>query len=120
MIFADRSKAVLLLWNIFFTLCFMFVFDMLSCLLIAALPRFSLLLKDPGFFFRLFRGCTSCRCFCVKLVKLLPVHRYSVDIFHILVLQEYWALSKREIPLKRVLGGVRIVVLSISSHEQTQ
>ena len=23
----------------------------------------------------------SCRCFCVELVKLLPMHRYSVDIF---------------------------------------
>ena len=22
-----------------------------------------------------------CRCFCVELVKLLPVHRYSVDMF---------------------------------------
>ena len=31
--------------------------------------------------FRLFRGCNSCRCFCVKLVKLLPMHPYSVDIF---------------------------------------
>ena len=29
---------------------------------------------------RLFRGRNSCRCFCVDLVKLLPMHRYSVDI----------------------------------------
>ena len=41
--------------------------------------RFSLFLKDP--FSRLFRGRNSCRCFCVVLVKLLPVHRYSADIF---------------------------------------
>ena len=32
-------------------------------------------------FYRLFRGRNSCRCFCVELVKLFPVHRYSVDIF---------------------------------------
>ena len=32
-------------------------------------------------FSRLFRGRNSCRCFCVELVKLLSVHRYSVDIF---------------------------------------
>ena len=31
-------------------------------------------------FSRLFRGRNSCRCFCVELVKLLPMHRYSVDI----------------------------------------
>ena len=40
--------------------------------------------------------------------------------FHILVLQEYWVLTERRIPLKPVLGGVRIVALCISSHEQTQ
>ena len=57
-------------------------------------------------------------CFCVELVKLLPVHRYSVDIFHILVLQEYWVLMESRILLKPVLGGMRIVALSISSHEQ--
>ena len=59
-------------------------------------------------------------CFCVELVKLLPVHRYSVDVFHILVLKEYWVLTESRIPLKPVLGDVRIVALSISSHEQTQ
>ena len=42
--------------------------------------RFSLLLTDQ--FFRLFRGCNSCRPLChVELVKLLPVHRYSVDLY---------------------------------------
>ena len=41
--------------------------------------RFSLFLKD-SFFSRLFRGRNSCHCFCVELVKLLPMHQYSVDI----------------------------------------
>ena len=36
------------------------------------------------------------------------------------VLQEYWVLTDSRIPLKPVLGGVRIVALSINSHEQTQ
>ena len=82
--------------------------------------RFSLFLRDP--FSRLFRGGNSCRPLChVELVKLLPVHRYIVLIFfHILVLQEYWVLTESRILLKPVLGGVRIVALSISSHEQTQ
>ena len=35
----------------------------------------------PSFFTRLFRGCNNCRCFCVELVKLVPVHQCSVDIF---------------------------------------
>ena len=49
---------------------------------------------------------------------------YSVDIFHILVLQEYWVLMECRIPLQPVLGegGVRIVAhsIKISSYEQTQ
>ena len=42
--------------------------------------------------------------------------------FHILVLQEYWVPTENRIPLKSVLhvGGVRVVALSISCHEQTQ
>ena len=32
-------------------------------------------------FSRLFRGRNSCRCFCVELVKLILVHRYSVANF---------------------------------------
>ena len=32
-------------------------------------------------FSRLSRGRNSCRCFCVELVKRLPVHRYSIDTF---------------------------------------
>ena len=39
--------------------------------------------------------------------------------FHVLVLQEYWVLTESRIPLKLVLGGVRIVALSSSSREQT-
>ena len=56
----------------------------------------------------------------MELVKLLPVHQYNVDIFHILVLQEYWVLTEIRILLKPVLGGVRIVALSITPYEQTQ
>ena len=40
--------------------------------------------------------------------------------FHTLVLQEYWVLTESRLSLKPVLGGVRIVALSISSHKQTQ
>ena len=39
--------------------------------------------------------------------------------FHILVLREHWNLLESRIPLKSVLGGMGIVALSISSHEQT-
>ena len=52
----------------------------------------------------------------MELIKLLLAHRYSVKIFfHILVLQKYWVLIEIRILLK--LGGIRILVLSISSHE---
>ena len=71
-------------------------------------------------FSRLFRGRNSCHCFCVELVKLLPVHRYSVYIFLTLVLRAYWVETESRITLKLVLGSVKIVELSISSHEQTQ
>ena len=50
----------------------------------------------------------------------LPCEAYSVDIFHILVLPEYWVLTESRIPLKTALGGMRIVELSIISHELTQ
>ena len=36
-------------------------------------------------------------------------------LFHILVLQEYWVLTESRIPLKLVLGDVRIVTLFIDS-----
>ena len=37
MIFADRPKAMLLLWILFRYLCFMIIFVMMSCLFLAAL-----------------------------------------------------------------------------------
>ena len=80
--------------------------------------RFSLFLKD--LFFQIILRSQQLSLCCVELVKLLPIHRYRVDIFHILVLQEYWVLTESRIPLKPVLGSVRIVALSIRSHEQTQ
>ena len=53
--------------------------------------------------------------------KTSPMHRYSFDIFSYSVhIQEYWVLTEIRILLKPVLGDVRIVALSISSHEQTQ
>ena len=54
----------------------------------------------------------------LEVVKRLPVHRYSVDIFS--YSGPSGILCSYGIPFKLVLGGVRIVVLSISSHEQTQ
>ena len=56
----------------------------------------------------------------MEFVKLLPVHRYVVDIFSYSGPSEYWVLMESRIPLKPVLGGVRIVEHFISSHEQTQ
>ena len=43
-------------------------------------------------------------------------HSYKTVLlifFHILVLQEYWVLTESRMLLKQVLGGVRIVALSI-------
>ena len=54
----------------------------------------------------------------MELVKLLPVHRYSVVIFF-----KFWTfenIRESRIPLKPVIGGMRSVALSISSHEQAQ
>ena len=57
----------------------------------------------------------------MELVKLLPVHRYSVDIFSYSGLSGlFMVLTESRIPLKPVLGGVRINAFSINSHEQTQ
>ena len=44
----------------------------------------------------------------------------EVIFLHILVLQEYWVMAESRIPLKPVLGSMRILALSISPHEQTQ
>ena len=62
------------------------------------------------------------------IVSLIPAWSHtSVEIDHEifstviiiqeeLVLEEYWVLMESRIPLKPVLGSVRIVGLSISSH----
>ena len=51
-------------------------------------------------FSRLFRGRNICRCFCVELVKLLHVHRYSVDMLSCSdpsgILQ--WIMTESRIP----------------------
>ena len=62
----------------------------------------------------------SCHCFYVKLVKLHPVHRYSVDIFTYSGPSGILGFDKSRIPLKPMLGGVRILALPISSQEQTE
>ena len=49
-----------------------------------------------------------------------PVHQYNVDIFHNLVFKKYWVLSGNRIPLKPLLGDLRIFAPPIKSHEQTQ
>ena len=48
-----------------------------------------------------------------------PVHRYSVDIFSNSGPLGILCSDESRIPLKLVLGGVRIVALSINSLEQT-
>ena len=40
--------------------------------------------------------------------------------FHILDFLEHWVLRESIIPLKPVIGGMRVVALSISSHKKTQ
>ena len=55
--------------------------------------------------------------------KIIPVHRYSVDIFSYSGLSGILGPDGKQntaLPLKPVLGGVRTVALFISSHEQTQ
>ena len=81
--------------------------------------RFSLLLKDP--FFPDYLEVAIAVVVPRAVGKTSP--RTSIShkiIFLIPVLQEYGVLTESRIPLKPVLGGVRIVALSISSHEQTQ
>ena len=55
----------------------------------------------------------------LKLFSGLYLDNAYFSFFHILVFWEYWFLTKSRITLMPVLGGVRIVALSISSHEQT-
>ena len=56
----------------------------------------------------------------VELVKLLPIHQYSVDIFSYSGPSGILGSDGKQIPLKLGLGGVRILTLSNSSYEQTQ
>ena len=68
--------------------------------------------------------------FCSGIQFYLPLRSFlcyispCIDIvlifFHNLVFQQYWVLTESRIPVRPVLGDVRIVALSISSHEQTQ
>ena len=56
----------------------------------------------------------------VELVILHSVYRYSVDSFSCSGPSGYWVLMESRIPLKPMLGGVRIMALSISSREQNK
>ena len=67
------------------------------------------------------RGCNSC---CCATWSRYNSSRYfdKVLIFinHILVFKDYiWVLSESSILLKLLLGGLRVIVLSIHSHELT-
>ena len=55
-----------------------------------------------------------------KRDNVVNTHQILGLYLHILVLQEYWVLTESRIRLKPVLGSVRIVALTINSHEQTQ
>ena len=77
--------------------------------------RFSLFLRNPVFFSDYLEVTTA-----VVVSRGVGKTSPRTSIFHILVLQEYWVQTESRIPLKPVLGGARIVALSISSHEQTQ
>ena len=48
------------------------------------------------------------------------MHRYSVDNFSYSGPSGILGSDVKQIQLKPELGGVRIIALSISSHEQTQ
>ena len=65
---------------------------------------FVLSISEGSVFSRLFRGRNSCRCFCVEFVKLLPVHRYSVDIFPHSGLSGIWGSVESRIPRMPVQG----------------
>ena len=60
----------------------------------------------------------------MELEKLLPVHRYrsrsSVDIFSYSGPSGILGPDGNRMQLKLMLGGVRSVALTISSHEQTK
>ena len=56
----------------------------------------------------------------MEFVKLPPVHRYSVDIFSYSGPSGILVSDGKQNTTKTGARGVRIVALSISSHEQTQ
>ena len=70
-------------------------------------------------FSRLFRGHNSSLC-CVELIKLLPEHRYSIDIFSYAGPSGLLGSDGMQNTTCVSARGMRIVALSISSHEQTQ
>ena len=77
--------------------------------------RFSLFLKDPLFQI-IQRSQQLSLCLCGVGSNFSPCIDIVLIFFHIQVLHEYWVLTESRIPLKPVLGGVRIVALSISSY----
>ena len=58
-------------------------------------------------------------CICATSLY-IPVHRYSVDIFSYSGALGILDSVRNQLPLKPMLGGVKIVELSISSLKQTQ
>ena len=55
----------------------------------------------------LFRHIGYILSFChAELVERLLVYRYSVDIFHVPVLQKYWDFTESRIACKLMQGGV--------------
>ena len=79
--------------------------------------KFSLFLKDPLFpdYLEVARVSFSY----MGLVKLLPVHQYSIDILSYSGPSGILCFEGR-IPITPVLGDMRFVAFSINSHEQTQ
>ena len=81
--------------------------------------RFSLFLKN--LFFQIIKRSQQLSLFLCGVGKTFsPCIAIVLIFFHILVLQEYLVGRESRIPLQPVIGHVRIVALSISSHEQTQ
>ena len=73
--------------------------------------RFSLFLGDP--FFRLFRGCRSCRCAAWSWLNFSLYINIVLISFHILVFQNYCALMESRIPLRLGLWawGLRLPLI---------
>ena len=65
------------------------------------------------------QGRNSCRYFSVEFVKLLLMHRYSVDIYSYSCLSGILGSDVKQNTTYAGARSARIVALSISSHEQT-